>query len=51
MKFLPKEDGQGLAEYGSVLLFVAILLIAVLAAVGTQIVQMYQTIVDSLLAL
>lgn len=51
MKFLPKEDGQGLAEYGFILVLVAILLIVLLAAVGTQIVQTYQTILDALIAL
>lgn len=50
MQFLQNEDGQGLVEYGFILVLVAILLIVLLAAVGTQIVQTYQFIIDSLLA-
>ena len=50
MQFLPNEDGQGLVEYGFVLVLVAILLIVLLAALGNQIVKTYQFIIDSLLA-
>ena len=48
MQFLPKEDGQGLAEYAFILVLVAMMLIVLLAAVGTQIVQTYQYIIDQL---
>ena len=48
MQYLPNEDGQGLAEYALILVLVAMLLIVLLAAVGNQIVQTYQFILDQL---
>ena len=48
MQFLPKEDGQGLAEYAFILVFVAMILVVLLAVLGTQIVQTYQYVIDQL---
>ncbi len=48
MHFLSNEEGQGLTEYSLVLVVVAILLIVLLAVLGTQIVSTYQYIIDQL---
>lgn len=50
MLFTTKEDGQSLVEYSFVLVSVAILLIALLAIVGTITGGMYQDIIDALSA-
>ena len=48
MQYLSNEDGQGLTEYSLLLVVVAILLIFLLAVLGTQIVSAYQYIIDQL---
>ncbi len=35
--YLPREEGQGLVEYGLILVLVAIILIAILALLGPEI--------------
>lgn len=44
MLFLEKERGQGLMEYGLVLILVAIAIVAILTLVGPQIGNMYSRI-------
>ena len=46
MLYLPGEDGQGLAEYGLVLVLIAVVIVVVLALIGTQISELYQSIVS-----
>lgn len=48
MQYLSNEDGQGLTEYGLVLVVVAISLLVLLGVLGTQIVNAYQHIIDQL---
>ncbi len=48
MHFLPEEDGQGLAEYGLIIVLVAMILVVLLAAFGNQLVQTYQFVIDQL---
>jgi pilus assembly protein Flp/PilA len=48
MQFLKNEEGQGLTEYSLILVVVAILLIVLLAILGTQIASSYQYIIDQL---
>ena len=44
MLYLPREDGQGLVEYGLVLVLIAVVIVAVLSLIGTRISEMYETI-------
>ncbi len=46
MIFLPREEGQGLVEYALILLFIAIVVIAVLVIFGPAIRDLYQAVVD-----
>jgi pilus assembly protein Flp/PilA len=42
--YLPREEGQGLVEYGLILVFVAIVVIAVLTILGPQIANVFSRI-------
>jgi Flp pilus assembly pilin Flp len=42
------EEGQGLVEYSLIILFIAILLIVVLALLGTTLVSYYESIREGL---
>ena len=46
MLFLPREDGQGLVEYALILLFIAIVVIAVLLIFGPAVGNMSSAIRD-----
>jgi pilus assembly protein Flp/PilA len=46
MDFLQREDGQGLVEYALILVFIAIVVIAVLVLFGPALAEYYQLIVD-----
>jgi pilus assembly protein Flp/PilA len=46
--FLPNEEGQGLVEYALIIVLVAIVVIAALTALGTNIQGVFQSISDSL---
>jgi len=37
MLFMPREEGQGLAEYGLILVLIAVIVVVVLALLGSQI--------------
>jgi len=45
MLFLHREDGQGLLEYGLVLVLVAVVIAAVLILLGPQIGNLYSRII------
>jgi pilus assembly protein Flp/PilA len=45
MVFLPREEGQGLVEYGLILVLVVIVVIAILAILGPTVGNMYSNIV------
>ena len=47
MIFLPREEGQGLAEYAFIILFIAIVVVAVLLIFGPAIGNLYSTVVYS----
>lgn len=49
MLFLPGEEGQGLLEYGLVIVLVAIVVVAILLLTGTSIGDVWSTAVDELL--
>jgi pilus assembly protein Flp/PilA len=44
MLFLPREEGQGLVEYALIILFIAIVVIAVLLIFGPTVGNMYSSI-------
>jgi pilus assembly protein Flp/PilA len=46
--FLPNEEGQGLVEYALIIVLVAIVVIAALTALGTNLQGVFQSISDSL---
>jgi len=46
--FLPREEGQGLLEYGLILVLVAIVVIAILALLGPTVGNMFSNIVTGL---
>ena len=48
MLFAPKEKGQGLIEYAIILSLVAVLVVAVVRALGPEIGESYSTINSSL---
>lgn len=47
-RFLVEEDGQGMAEYGLILLLVAIAVVTTLTALGTEISNVFTEIKDEL---
>ncbi len=46
MNFLVKEDGQGLLEYGLVIIIVAVMIIALLFFFGERVGLMFSNIVN-----
>ncbi|MBI4787296.1 MAG: pilus assembly protein [Chloroflexi bacterium] len=47
MLYVPHEEGQGLVEYALILVFVAIVVIAILALLGPQLGNMYSRVTSS----
>ena len=45
MLFLTREEGQGIVEYGLVLILVAVVIIAVLTLLGPQIGNLFSRII------
>jgi pilus assembly protein Flp/PilA len=44
MLYAPREEGQGLVEYGLILVLIAILVVVILRTVGGKISTMFSTI-------
>jgi pilus assembly protein Flp/PilA len=44
MLYLPREEGQGLVEYGLILVLVAIVVVIVLTLLGTQVSNIFSRI-------
>lgn len=47
MLYLPQEEGQGLVEYGLILVLVAIVVVIILTLLGTQVSNIFSRIVSS----
>lgn len=47
MLFAPKEKGQGLVEYAIILVFVAIVVIAIMRVMGPSVGNVFSSINDS----
>jgi pilus assembly protein Flp/PilA len=48
MLFVPKEKGQGLVEYAIIMVFVAIVVIAIMSVIGPDIGNTFSNIANSL---
>ncbi len=48
MLYRPEESGQGLMEYGLVLVLIAILLVVVVAILGDQINALFVSVTDAI---
>ncbi len=46
--YLPREEGQGLVEYALILVFVAIVVIAILTLLGPQIANIFSRITNGM---
>jgi Flp pilus assembly pilin Flp len=46
MLFIPREEGQGLLEYGMVIILAAIIVVAVLLLLGPTIGNLYSTVMN-----
>ncbi|MCA9874602.1 MAG: pilus assembly protein [Anaerolineales bacterium] len=46
MLFLPREEGQGMTEYGITIVLVAIVIVAILTILGPQIGNMFSRITN-----
>lgn len=47
MLFLPRQEGQGLVEYGMILVLVAVIVALVLLLLGPAVGNLYSTVVDA----
>jgi len=45
--YLPGEEGQGLAEYGLILVLIAIVVVAAITLLGSQISALYQRVAEA----
>lgn len=48
MVYAPRERGQGLMEYALVIIFVAVVVIVVLALIGPQVGNLFSNVVNGL---
>lgn len=47
-RLIYEENGQGMAEYGLILALIAIVVIAAVSGIGTQLIETFTDIVDGL---
>jgi pilus assembly protein Flp/PilA len=48
MIYLPEEDGQGLVEYGLILVLIAIAVVALVSVFGSQVQDLYSEVMSKL---
>ena len=48
MVYVSREEGQGLAEYGLILVLIAVVVAIVLALIGPEVASLFQRVVDAL---
>lgn len=51
MIYLPREEGQGLVEYGLILVLIAIAVVLAVTLLGSQILGLFESLTSSLEAL
>ncbi len=47
MVYSPREEGQGLVEYALILLFIAIVVVAIMLIFGPSVGNLYSTVVNN----
>jgi pilus assembly protein Flp/PilA len=47
MIFMPREEGQGLVEYGMTIILIAIVVVLVLALLGPTVGNLFSTVVNA----
>jgi pilus assembly protein Flp/PilA len=47
-KWLKNQSGQGLAEYGLIIILVGVAVIAILAVLGPEVGNLYSSVIDAL---
>ncbi len=48
MLYLPREEGQGLAEYGLILVLIAVFVVAIVTILGTQVAELFSSVVEDI---
>lgn len=48
MLYLPHEDGQGLVEYGLILVLVSIAAVGLMAVLGDEMTELFQEVADTM---
>jgi pilus assembly protein Flp/PilA len=48
MLFIPGEEGQGLTEYGMIIVLVAIVVVIVLALLGPRVAEWFSSVVNAI---
>ncbi len=48
MVYLPREEGQGLAEYGLVLVLIAVVVVLVVSLLGPFVGNLYSSVMDAI---
>jgi pilus assembly protein Flp/PilA len=48
MLYLPREEGQGLAEYGLILVLIAVVVFLVLSILGPVIGNLYSSVMEAI---
>ena len=48
MVFLPGEEGQGLVEYGLILILIAVAVFAVVGLVGQTLIPLFERVTDAI---
>ena len=48
MLLIPREEGQGLVEYGMVIVLAAIVVVAILLLLGPAVGELFSTVVQSI---
>lgn len=48
MLFIPGEEGQGLTEYGMILVLVAVVVVIVLALLGPRVAEWFSSVVNAI---
>ena len=46
MTFMPREEGQGLVEYGLILILVAVAIVVALSLLGSQLQELFSQVAD-----
>ncbi len=48
MLYLPREEGQGLTEYGLILVLIAVVVVIIVSVLGTRVSGMFSSVMSEL---